>query len=474
MRIAPFLLLGFFSALLVFGNIGMVESEAAHSSKSSRNKTWKLSKLFSGSLKITGQGYGKTEMEAKKAALADLASAIQVEVHSEFESLMGQVEDREYQDVREIIRVESDLPILGAGYTFSARTHHIHAKAVLTSENSLKLYEEKIRERIKEADSALKVLQGTEDHYSRYEILTDLLTHLDRYYKLKIVAMFLGASNIPLMPITEEEIKNRLRQLERIVHSLDLAARLVAARIEQKKLFVYPPTTRFSHQITPFASLVKDKLSEHLDTVRSPLKAGFFMVGTYEIIKSGIELTYELFDRDSNIIQSSVVHLHPTSYAGLDVEPTTINFDKLLHQGVVLSNDFRVEISTSQGRNRLLFKEGEEVELWVKTNRHGYFYLLGHVTKPTARYSYLLDIHLGEGKRKFVYYVNADDVNKWISLGKFHVVPPFGVESLQLIACTQDMIDTLPSHKYDSHAELYILSTEPEASVVKARASRNR
>ncbi len=37
---------------------------------------------------LSGEGYGKTEKEAKKEALADLSSAIQAEVQSEFKSIV--------------------------------------------------------------------------------------------------------------------------------------------------------------------------------------------------------------------------------------------------------------------------------------------------------------------------------------------------------------------------------------------------
>ena len=43
---------------------------------------------------IIGEGFGTTREEAKKAALSDLSSAIQVEVQSCFESMVREVNKR--------------------------------------------------------------------------------------------------------------------------------------------------------------------------------------------------------------------------------------------------------------------------------------------------------------------------------------------------------------------------------------------
>jgi hypothetical protein len=96
------------------------------------------------------------------------------------------------------------------------------------------------------------------------------------------------------------------------------------------------------------------------------------------------------------------------------------------------------------------------------------------VLKEHRRYSYLLELQEAERNRKFVYYVNADDANKWISLGEFDVVKPFGVESLQVIASTVDPVDELPSYRYDPKTGLYISFREPKEGVLKARALRKK
>ena len=110
---------------------------------------------------LTGEGYGKTEKEAKKEALADLSSAIQAEVQSEFKSIVT-VFGKDGADVdevsRKIIRVKSELPILGAEFALFPVKKESFASAVLDSRKVLKLYRVKLKDIKREAESLLGCL----------------------------------------------------------------------------------------------------------------------------------------------------------------------------------------------------------------------------------------------------------------------------------------------------------------------------
>ena len=76
------------------------------------------------------------------------------------------------------------------------------------------------------------------------------------------MAILLGSKNIPEIDITEVEIKNQLKKLKEKVDDLDMAARLIAEPIaDRDRIYIYPPTTRDSHEITQFADGVKRRLS---------------------------------------------------------------------------------------------------------------------------------------------------------------------------------------------------------------------
>ena len=118
----------------------------------------------------------------------------------------------------------------------------------------------------------------------------------------------------------------------------------------------------------------------------------------------------------------------------------------------------------------MLFDEKDEVELFVKISRPGYFYVVGHVVKKEENFSYLLELSDTERDRRFIRYANADDVNKWLSIGRFEATPPFGIESLQLIASSDDPIDRLPSHPLDKKTELYVTANNAQQGITKTRA----
>jgi len=420
-------------------------------------------------IQLKGEGYGCTEKEAKKEAVADLSSAIEAEVKTSFQTMIKTYGDEVEKCAKKVINIRSELPILGAEYELEPMQEEILATALLDSRNVIALYEEKLRDIKKEIKSSLKNLQNPGPAYAKYTELMHLQTELDQFYKHKTVAMLLGSSNIPLLNITESDIRNRLQSLENSVDSIKMGARLISKGITEKKIFIHPPTTKCSNEITQFAGIVKDRLSVCLNTVQSPKNADYSIIGNYEILKQGIELTCRLVDGSFNTLKTRVVKLLPESYKDYEIEPKTVSFDRLLHEGIVVSNNFRVEISTNKGKKNLLFKNKEELELLVKSNRSCHFYIVGHIIKSKEKYSYLVEIQDVPGKRRFVYYLNADDINRWVSLGKFETTAPLGVESIQLIASNKDLKDSLPKCRYDKNTGLCLISTDPEKGVIKTR-----
>ncbi|ADD68480.1 hypothetical protein Dacet_1716 [Denitrovibrio acetiphilus DSM 12809] len=99
---------------------------------------------------------------------------------------------------------------------------------------------------------------------------------------------------------------------------------------------------------------------------------------------------------------------------------------------------------------------------------------MGHVDKKSERFSYLIDFYAVQGNRKFIRYVDADEVNKWISLGEFDIIAPFGLETFQMVATMKDPIDMLPANVFDQETELYIVSRDINKGVVQTRALRKQ
>ena len=404
--------------------------------------------------------------EARRQALSSLANSIFVNVQSENSS---HVEGSGKRHDEMNIRSSSDVPLIGADINCDSIGREVVCKVSLDSSKSLVLYSRKLDELSAEIGT-LDARIGKANGDARYSLLTQALTVIEQFDKYRAVAQMMGAPQITAPSRTRRDTEAQLHELEKSAPSIDLAAQVLAKGLNAEALYIFPATPHDSHEVTPFGRVMRDRLAQKLTTVDSPDKAQTFFKGEYELLDNGIQLTYRLLDTAGNTLETRVAALAPSAYKGLQVKPSTMDFDRLLHEGIASSNDFRAQINTNRGGESLLFTEKEEVELMVKLNRPCFFYVVGHVAKKSESYSYLLELSTAESDRRFVRYVNADDVNKWLSIGKFEASAPFGVESLQLIATSDDPIDRLPSHPYNKGSELYLTSSNAEQGITKTRS----
>jgi len=406
--------------------------------------------------RVSGTGYGKTPDEARKEALAELGQNIRVEVKSSFLSLQTQRNKSLDEMKSKAIRLKSDLPILGVQFSELSARQGFMVDAVLTSA-SAPLYEKELQTLSVQIAKNLDSLKSATSAEIKGDLLRGVLTQVEQYYSLRIVAQFLHCENIPDISVTAEDISARLAELEKKADSLAFGAKILAKNITAKNIYVYPPTPRNSSEVTSFGSAVKDHLAAQLKTVTHPDKAGAFLTGTYTLLKDGLELTCNLTDLNNKILASSVVFFTPDAYKSYQVEPVSLDFEKLMSEGHVVSGDFRVDIRTTQGKSDLLFKKGDSLKILVKMNKPGYFYLVSHNFKKN-NYSYIINFSEEQGNRKFVSYVDGDSANRWIELGDFEVVAPFGVETLQMVASTEDLVNSVPPTFFDRETGLYTIS----------------
>ena len=406
--------------------------------------------------RISGTGYGKTLDEARKEALAELSQNIRVEVKSEFTSIQIQ-KNRSLDELKtKAIHLKSELPILGAQYSELSAKEGFVVEAIL-SVSSKALYETELERTADLISKNLENLKTTPSQEGKAELLKNILAHIEQYYSLRIVAQFLKSPRIPDISVTSGDISGRLQDLEKKADSVDFGAKVLARSFKKNNIYIYPPTPANSSEVTQFGSAVKDHLSTVLKTVSHPDKADFYLAGSYTLLKNGLELTCHLTDRMNNTLASSLVFFMPEAYKNYSVEAVSLDFEKLVSQGHIVSGDFKVDLTTSRGKRDLLYKKGDNLKILVKMNRPGYFYLVSHNFKKDA-YSYIINFTEEQGNRKFVYYVDGDSVNKWIELGDFEVVPPFGVESLQMVASTDDLVSNVPTTYYDQTTGLFTIT----------------
>ena len=426
---------------------------------------------------VIGIGWGETEVAAKREALLDISSRISVTVRSKFKSVQAvnslSVNNKLSETVNLTTEIttetSSELPILGADFTFKKIGSQISAEAKLETIKNLPLYERRmgqLRNRITTLNKSLEKAQTGE---SKYSTITSIFTLLDEFNKLNIVTSYLGGTQQD-PGVSEDTLQNQLRTVTKQVDNLDLAAKLLLEGINESGIYIFPAKSRNSNEITAFGALIKDKLSTQLKSIQNPSEADFTLIGQYEESENGLDITYRLIDGSSVAQKTNSVRVLKEAYRGVETKPKSLDFDQLLKSGVALSGNLRVNISSNFGSHDLLFHGNDEVEFFVKLSESGYFYVLGHSLKANENNSYMLELHESEGARKFVYFVNADDANKWISIGKFNVIAPFGVEGLQVFASNKDLVDNLPPIKLDSDSGLYLVSANPKEGILKTRA----
>ena len=74
--------------------------------------------------------------------------------------------------------------------------------------------------------------------------------------------------------------------------------------------------------------------------------------------------------------------------------------------------------------------------------------------------------------RRFVQFVNANDINCWISLGEFEIYPPLGLEHLQVIASKEDLVWRLAKYRFDEESEFYLVGKDPKDGLVKTQVAK--
>jgi len=253
-----------------------------------------------------------------------------------------------------------------------------------------------------------------------------------------------------------------------------MACKIMAKTFDENKIFIYPPLLINTTIASEFSSVFLEKLKSKLKSVKTPKDASYILMGEYVVTKNGLVLNYELLDtRTNEVKKSKTITINPIAYKYLKIKPKCIDFDMLLNNGIILSDKLKVQLNSNRGDQQLLFREGDTVELFVKLNKKGYFYIVGYTQTKDQKLSYLLELQEGNGNSRFVKFVNADDASRWISLGEFSVEPPFGVESLQVIASNKK-IRTLPAIKYDDKTGYYIISKDIKKALIQTRGLKKK
>ncbi|MEA3521741.1 MAG: hypothetical protein U9R50_02070, partial [Campylobacterota bacterium] len=415
-------------------------------------------------------GFGPTIKVAKQEALSDLSQSIKAEVQSSFSNSKTQYGDAISKTAKSNIVVSSNLPIIGAEFELFDNPESVEALVALSPKKAKTLYQTKLTQLHKEIKTLKQKIDTSKQSHIKVELLTRLLQNLnefDRYYSVGII---IGLKDIALPRVSKAYVHSALLELQNHIDSLQQAGRhLAKAFKDYDNIYLYPPKADGSHEITPFAKALTLQIKPHIKNAPNLAKAKYQLIGHYIYNDKGLIVNYDLIDIKTHENKySSTISLKPQAYKDYRITSNTLNFDQLLHNGVVSSSSLKASVVTNKGSDELLFIEAEEVELLIKLNKMGYYYLVGYTQTEAGKFAYLLELNEAAGEQRFKGFINADDANRWMSLGIFNVEPPFGVESLQLISSNREF-KSLPEHYYDRESGYYMIGKSPKDGLQKTR-----
>ncbi len=431
------------------------------------------SKFAIASTEFIGVGIADHRNSATELAFADLAQQLFVKVETDSQSYRN---NKGVTNFQVETRTSSDIPLLGVRTSCVEHHQGYRCEAALDPVSAGSSYQQQLNSisgEILRLEGQFESVAASDS--GRIAILLSLLKYQAEFSRYAAVAMQFGVdiSQSDRGLEREDSLMRELISLRRNAMSVEAAASLILSDMGVKQAEVLPPFPEKSREVTPFGQAVQRELLSQMVPGAAPSETGARLSGTYTVSDTGVDLNYVLRSKSGELLARSIVRLNPRAYRDYRVDPVHLDFDTLLHKGYVVSKDFSVLIATNKGSRDLLFTRGEELELLVKLNKPGYFYLVGHSASSGREMSYIVDLQDGLGERKFIRYVNADDANKWISIGEFEVVPPFGLESIQVIAGSEDLSGSLPAYRYDAKLGYYVVSDEIADGLQKARATRS-
>ena len=428
---------------------------------------------------MEGNGFGRTDEEAKQRAAADLAAAIQVQVKSVVERCQ-KVSKRDVEDCGSRVSnlTATDLPMLGLVYkpqpaTETTSTDRFGAKVEFSAQ-SLPLYRLQLDRLRKNFTDGAATLTKIADQKQRYALLTTQLATLRSYQDHRLVAAALG-DNAPELPANESALQSEREKLEEIADSIPFAARLLVRDLVGTVARFEPFLMKQSREVTPFGAALTDALRSEMTGRGGPAMR---IAGQYQVLSNGdVDLLLEIRDDASGQIAGvRSARLTKAGYAGLRAEPLAKDFEKLLASGEAVSDALRVDIMTSQGGNHsgLAFKQGDSIKLIARANRAAYFYVVGHVTRDKEQFSYLLPVNEGgDALSRFVRRIPADQANHYVEIGEFTVEPPFGTDHLQIVASTQAFQhNELPPFTEDRATGYFMLNSGKSSAAAGLKGTR--
>ena len=289
---------------------------------------------------------------------------------------------------------------------------------------------------------------------------------------MQVYQLLAPEAPIQTIAVTPVEIEDALLKLQQNPDSLAaLAANMGIKYLGYERIFVRPFTQHNELAITPFAQALQAEITGRVDAISDKNYAFYELVGHYQHTETGIQISAQLINvtREglSEIAAASSHHIQTQFVSQFQSAPVQPSFDRVLTRDTLTSAELEVKLRTNKGNRDLLFNQGETVVLQIKANRPVFYHLVGHSSNQEQQISYLLDLSNAKGLDKFVQNIDQPQVNRWQTIGEFVVHPPFGIESLQLIAYEDKTRLSLPQINFSG--DYYQIEGSSQSVVQKTR-----
>ncbi len=172
--------------------------------------------IISFSQSLVGIGVGESEKIAKKEAIADLSTQIQVSVKTKYSSSKS-LENGNFSN-----RVDSDIATLTnidlLGVEFDVKKKWLKNKYTVTAtidESKVAIYEKSINELRSGIINNYNYAINSDDIKEKKEYLNTSLKHYKLFNSYATVAMILGSENNYIIPVTQAKIKNEIETINK-------------------------------------------------------------------------------------------------------------------------------------------------------------------------------------------------------------------------------------------------------------------
>ena len=445
------------------------------------------SMLFAGNGEILiGIGYSeladsfKAEKEAKEQAMADLASQIQARVRAEFENLTVEKKGAVDEYTRSKIRVISDLQIEGVKFEVRKIEGSVQARAFLNKTEARQIYFKKCRLELDELQKRWQFVQQLLNEKKQSEALAQLLEASKIFSELEqnlMIYVALGGQNSDAVrpQLTHAELDQTIHQLSsEKINSISDAVNLLSFRLARQistaaEFKIFPFEYEDSGFGSAFSEYLRQELTARFGDYFKPQSGSSLQVlifGNYWISGNKMILLAQAQGPKGKMMGSARVELpmELVKQSGVPFKPANFNQaqkdNAYFDAGKLIYGDLKFSAWTNKGSHDLLFKQGEQLKVFVRVSEPAYLRCI---------------YHLANGMRTPLvenFYIGRELVNKTVEITRDYQIicaPPFGVERLQIFASTEKFPELQLAEQVIDGQEYEILAQDLPTFVAATR-----